>query len=70
MTRDVLLQDAPPFMADDKEAGEDAEGGRGHREEVHGRDVPNQSRKKRTVGNSDSRGRAEESVQLLIFISG
>ena len=37
MLRDVEVQDTPTIVADDKEAVEDAEGDRGHGEEVHGR---------------------------------
>jgi hypothetical protein len=37
MLREVEMQDTPAIMADDKEAVEDAEGDRGHGEEVHGR---------------------------------
>jgi hypothetical protein len=37
MLRDVNLQDAPPLMADDKEAVEHAERDRCHSEEIHGR---------------------------------
>ena len=37
MLREVEVQDTPAIMADDKEAVEDAEGDRGHGEEVHGR---------------------------------
>jgi hypothetical protein len=37
MLGDVEMQDLPAIVADDKEAVEDAEGDRGHGEEVHGR---------------------------------
>ena len=38
MPSDVEMQDPPTIVADDKEAVEDAEGDRGHGEEIHGRD--------------------------------
>jgi len=48
MPGDVEMQDPPAIVADDKEAVEDAEGDRGHGEEVHGRNRFPVIRKKRT----------------------
>jgi hypothetical protein len=36
MLRDVNVQDAPPIMADDEEAVENAKGNRWHSKEIHG----------------------------------
>ena len=47
MAGDVEVQDTPAFVADDKETVEDAQGDRGHGEEVHGRNRFPVIRKKR-----------------------
>jgi hypothetical protein len=47
MLGDVEMQDTPAIVEDDKEAVEDAEGDRGHGEEVHGRNRFPVIRKKR-----------------------
>src|SRR5690348_9424297 len=56
MLGDVEMQDLPAIVADDKEAVEDAEGDRGHGEEVHGRNrfpVIRKKPRQRWVGFGD-----------------